>query len=390
MSSNQFLRIFYFYLQVKVRQINKQYSEIGSTEGKNLKKNFRFFARTAGKVALITFLLYQTFFYLNMGRFLLPKEYFNAWLLQLETVLGFLYILSIFLIFPLISRFVNTRLNHLPPLLKIPVELLMVFITNSILLSLIHFAPLLLFFPEVEPSPDRIRTSYLVTGIFSLFFYFFVERERSKKHLQKEMLRSARLQKENFEAELQNLKNQVSPHFLFNSLNVLASLIPLDQNKAVEFTSRLSDLYRLLLENSVLQLIPLRKELQVAEAYIYLLETRFGEAVKFNLEVPSEKLNHLLPPGALQLLLENAIKHNGSTRKKPLHIKVFSEADKLVVTNNLQPRKEKIISTKKGLENIKSRYRYFTDEPVEITSNASEFIVRIPLLKESANEDLNN
>lgn len=388
MRSKQIFKNFYFYLRFNYRQIKTQLKERDSPRGKRWHSHFYSFLRKLGMAALITMVVYELFFYLNLGRFLSFSEFLAEPFLQLEMLLGFFFVFTMLLIFPVISTLVTRKFQNGDPVLKTGVEVLLVVLSSTFFLSLLNYGPLYLL-TGIEASPGRLRTGYLVTAIFSLFFYFFVERERSKKHLQAEMLRSSRLQKENFEAELQNLKNQVSPHFLFNSLNVLASLIPLDQNKAVEFTSRLSDLYRLLLENSVLQLISLRKELRVAEAYIFLLETRFGEAVKFHLDVSSKKLGHLIPPGALQLLLENAIKHNGSTRKKPLHIRVFSEADKLVVANNLQPRKEKITSTEKGLENIKSRYRYFTDEPVEIGENASEFIVKIPLLKESAYDDLN-
>ncbi|SDK91218.1 Histidine kinase [Salinimicrobium catena] len=375
------LKIFYFYLNVKSRKIKKQITEKDSAEGKAFQKSLRRFLKTVGKAAIVSLLIYEVFFYLNMGRLLLPSEYMAQSLLQLETLLGFFYILSIFLIFPLISGFVNNRLNHLQPFLKILFELVLVLIFNAILLSLIHFAPLLIFFPEVEPSPDRIRTSYLVTGIFSLFFYFFVERERSKKRLQAEMLRSARLQKENFQAQLENLKDQVNPHFLFNSLNVLVSLIPLDADRATEFTRKLSKLYRSFLDNSSEQLIPLRKELDIIDAYIYLLKTRFGDSVQFEMQISSEAKELQLPPGSLQVVLENAIKHNGSTRKKPLLIKIFSEENFLLVKNNLQPRLEQLESTNTGLKNIESRYSYLSEKKPVFTKTETDFIAKLPLLK---------
>ena len=381
MSSRQILKIFYFYLSVKSRQIKKQVTEKDLAKEKSFRRRFKFLLNTAGKAAFVSLLVYEVFFYLNMGRFLTPSEYFGARLLQLETLLSFIYIFSIFLIFPLISQFLNRRLSRLHPFLKIFIELLLVLVTNALLLSLIHFAPLLLFFPEVEPSPERIRTSYLVTGILSLFFYFFVERERSKKRLQAEMLRSARLQKENFQAQLENLKDQVNPHFLFNSLNVLVSLIPQDAEKATEFTRKLSKLYRSFLDNSSRQLISLQKELEIAEAYIYLLKTRFGEAVKFEIKIDSEVKKLYLPPGSLQVLLENAIKHNGSTRKKPLLIEISSQGDRLEVKNNLQPRMEQVQSTNTGLKNIESRYSFLSDEKPEFCKTNDHFIAKLPLLK---------
>lgn len=387
MSSRQMLRIFYFYLSVKSRKIKKQITERDSAEGKAFRTRLRSFLKTAGKAAVVSLLFYEVFFYLNIGRLLLPSEYLDQWFLQLETLLAFLYVLSLFLIFPLISGFVDERLKHLQPFAKILIEFTLVLIISTVLLSLIHFAPLLLFFPEVEPSPGRIRTSYMVTGISVLLFYFFVERERNKKRLQAEMLRSARLQKENYQAQLENLKDQVNPHFLFNSLNVLVTLIPQDPERAIEFTRKLSELYRSFLDNTALQLVSLQKELEIADAYIYLLKTRFGAAVKFEMQISPEVKKLYLPPGSLQVLLENAIKHNGSTRKRPLLIEIFSEGNFLVVKNNLQPRLEQVESTRTGLKNIESRYSYLSDQKPEFEKTGDHFIAKLPLLKVETHEN---
>ncbi len=235
--------------------------------------------------------------------------------------------------------------------------------------------------------PFRVRTAFVVSVVVSLFFYYLLERERNKKELQQEMLNSARLQKENFEAQFQSLKSQVNPHFLFNSLNVLGSLIQQDKQEAITFKNKLADLYRTLLENGAHSLISLEEELKVARAYIYLLKTRFGGAILFEEEITNKSLDLLLPPGCLQMLLENALKHNGSTKRKPLVIQIYIQGDHLVVKNKLQPRKETIESTKTGLKNIVSRYSYLSDKSVEIEKTETEFIVKLPLLdpNESSN-----
>lgn len=382
--------IFYFYLSVKSRKIKNQILEKKSVEGKNLRSKSISFLKTAGKAAAVNFLLYQLFIYLNLGRLYTPAEFFESPSILVEIALTFLYILSIFLIFPLISMHINTRLQSLHPILRGLIELLLVLITNSILLSLLLFGPSFLLFPGLELPPGRLRTTFLVTGIFSLFFYYFVERERSKKHLQAEMLHSAQLQKENYRAELENLKNQVNPHFLFNSLNVLVSLIQLDAERATVFTRKLSELYRSFLDNSSEQLIPLQKELGIIDAYVYLLKTRFGETVKFDMKIASEVKQLQLPPGSLQVLLENAIKHNGSTRKKPLQIEIFNEEDVLVIKNNLQPRLDQVESTRLGLKNIESRYSFLSGKKPEFIKTETHFIGKLPLLKVEAHENHNN
>ena len=256
-----------------------------------------------------------------------------------------------------------------------------------VLITLVNFLPLYFILGEEAFVPIRVRSAFTISIAVSLFFYYLVERERTKKELQQEMLNSTRLQKENFEAQFQSLKSQVNPHFLFNSLNVLGSLIQQDKKRALKFKERLADLYRALLKHGERQLIPLSQELEVARAYIYLLKTRFGNAILFEEEISPDIMELELPPGSLQMLLENAIKHNGSTKRKPLVVTISSEGDKLMVRNNLQPRREKIESTETGLKNITSRYKYLSSQEVEVDKTEKEFIVKLPLLQphESSN-----
>ncbi|MFD3003706.1 sensor histidine kinase [Pontibacter toksunensis] len=209
-----------------------------------------------------------------------------------------------------------------------------------------------------------------------------MERERWKTKLQEEFLRSEQLQKENFRAQFESLKSQIDPHFLFNSLNVLGSLIYRDPGKAVQFLGQLSKVYRIVLESNRKQVVPLRTELELVEAYTFLLKTRFGSNFQIMTDVPLEKMEHGLPPTAVQMLVEKAIKHNGYTPGEPLAIKIFVEGNKLVVANNLQPRLEPANSSKVGLQNIMNRYSHLTEEQVEICPTEDEFIVKLPLLQE--------
>jgi LytS/YehU family sensor histidine kinase len=226
-------------------------------------------------------------------------------------------------------------------------------------------------------------------AILSLFFYYFVERERSKRKLQEKIIRSTRLQKENFQAQLEGLKNQINPHFLFNSFNVLSSLITHNKIQAREFVARLSTVYRSLLVHSEKQLVTLEDEMKLSRAYIYLLSTRFGANLQFDINIEEDHLQLLLPPGSVQMLIENAIKHNGSTRKKPLYIDILSQDKILKVKNNLQPRLEKFESTKTGLQNIRRRYKFLSNREIEIVTTNKEFLVLLPLLEDQAYEDPN-
>lgn len=387
---NSFLKklsFLYIYLNKKIRYLIKT-GKLHKDPSNGSKKYplLKLFLRAT----VTNFLVYYTMVYIHQGSVIWNEDgsliFSTLTLFELGATIIFLFL--VFLMHRSISILINSpKLAGYNPIVKATAEALMVIVSSVVLLYLTLFVPFKLIFPEVEIPPGRVRFTSVVMAIISLFFYYFVERERGKKQLQKQMLRSARLQKENFESQLQSLKNQVNPHFLFNSLNVLNSLISVDQARAKEFTKQLSKIYRSFLDNSNQPLVPLKKEMKLIDAYLYLLKTRFGEAIEFELDVPLEKMDFKIPPGALQMLVENAVKHNGSTRKKPLQIRIYVENDRIVVSNNLQPRIDKAESTRTGLENIKSRYRFFSDEEVEIQRTETDFIVSLPLLKVDEYED---
>ena len=185
---------------------------------------------------------------------------------------------------------------------------------------------------------------------------------------------------ENMRAQLQNLKNQLNPHFLFNNMSVLSSLVYKDQDKAVDFINQLSKVYRYLLDNRNNELVELQTELNFIDSYMYLLQIRFDKNIGFKLDIPKEKSKMLLPPMSLQMLIENAIKHNEVSDEQHLLIEIGVEEDKLKVSNNIQKRTNIEPSSKTGIQNIKDRYKYFTDKAVEIQENTKSFTVKIPLL----------
>jgi tetratricopeptide (TPR) repeat protein len=202
---------------------------------------------------------------------------------------------------------------------------------------------------------------------------------RQKSELEEQNLR---LENENILVQFETLKNQVSPHFLFNSLNALASLIKTDPDKALEFTGVFSKIFRNALDLKDRHLITLQEELQHVNAYFYLQKMRFGDSLVVNTTIPAEQLNHYLPPFSLQMVVENAIKHNVVTLAQPLNITITVAGGCLVVANDLQQRQHVEDSTGTGVSNIISRYKYLNaDQPVfEVRNN--EYIVQLPLIKD--------
>ncbi len=194
--------------------------------------------------------------------------------------------------------------------------------------------------------------------------------------------RNQLLETENILVQFETLRTQVSPHFLFNSLNALTSLIKTDRDKALRFTKEFSKIFRNTLELKRKNLITLREELEHVNSYLYLQKMRFDSNLIISINIDSVFFNDYLPPFSLQMVIENAIKHNIITIESPLNIKVFTQDSFLVVTNNLQTRHVSEDSTKTGVKNIISRYKYISElvPTFEIKNNL--FYVKLPLIKE--------
>jgi two-component system, LytTR family, sensor kinase len=220
-------------------------------------------------------------------------------------------------------------------------------------------------------------TIFSLTAVVSMYealYYFHRFREAE---LENEQLRRATT-----EARLDGLRSQVNPHFLFNSLNTLAALIPENAEKAVFFVEKLAKVYRYSLDLPDEPLVRLADELGFLDNYIFLLKERFGENLSVKTDLPERFLNHQLPPLTLQILLENAIKHNVISQARPLEIHFsMHKKNSIVVKNNLQ-NKSIIASDSpgRGLENVRARYAFFTEKRVEVLPTETEFVIVVPLI----------
>ena len=191
------------------------------------------------------------------------------------------------------------------------------------------------------------------------------------------------LQKENLQSQFDVLKQQVNPHFLFNSLNVLTSLIRLEPELAEKFTEHLAKVYRYVLENKDNELVSLSTEISFLNAYIFLINIRFMDKIMVNIRIPDDKMNLQIIPLAMQLLIENAIKHNAMSKKSPLVIDIsIDHANHLKVVNNLQVREAHMTSTGVGLKNIQNRYRLLNNSIPVFEKTDTHFIATIPLIAE--------
>lgn len=264
---------------------------------------------------------------------------------------------------------------------------------------LIHY----ILFVKVDGLPEErfFEQQFIWTHLFWMLFSFAVSSFLHAREFMIEWKKSAKQETTKQEivaktetAKFESLKNQLDPHFLFNSLNVLTSLIGENPNQAEKFTTKLSKVYRYVLEQRNKDLVPILEELQFAKTYMQLLGMRFEDAIQFNIPDNVSDKELKMVPLSLQLLLENAVKHNVVSSSKPLVISIYEENNHLIIENNINPKEAIGKSTKVGLQNIADRYGLITDKPVKIENNNTTFKVSLPLLYKLNNimysEDLEN
>ena len=214
----------------------------------------------------------------------------------------------------------------------------------------------------------------IMAGVLVILIYLLVRyREKKLRKIEQE-------KKEKVEFEFQLLKNQVNPHFLFNSFSTLMALIEEQPRQAIEYTEKLSDFFRKILQLKDEEVIPLKEELIIIEDYFFLLKKRFGDNIDLEINIAEELMKSFIPPMTLQILIENAVKHNVISKDKPLKIKIYSAKNEIIAENNLQPKKTREVSTGIGLENISKRYRLKTNKEPEIIMTDELFRVTLPVI----------
>ncbi|MFL5746124.1 MAG: sensor histidine kinase [Niastella sp.] len=229
---------------------------------------------------------------------------------------------------------------------------------------------------------EQIKTTTLVVMVCVLFITHiyetvFLVREAESEKLKKEQLERARA-----EAELEALKNQIDPHFIFNSLNTLSHLIEKDAAKAKQFNDNLADVYRYILQNKARELVLLHEELLFLNDYFSLLKIRFEQAVQLQIHIdPVAHDLYLIPPISLQILVENAIKHNEFSDAIPLVITIEMQQDELIIHNQVRRKILRKASSRIGLHNLGERYKLTTSKEISIIESASDFTVSLPILK---------
>ena len=266
------------------------------------------------------------------------------------------------------------------PAQRLSGQFVFAFITAAFVTA-IFFGYDLVGFPGYQLRIENYKWALLVGFCADLIGSGFNEAIYSQKEWRRTQLEKEQLEKLNLQNQLEILKNQINPHFLFNSLNSLSGLITDDPEKAEVFVDKLSSVYRYILLHNDRDWVDLHTELNFIKAYFHLLQTRYGEGVQLNISVSDAQSEFMLPPLTLQLLVENAVKHNVVHKNNPLIIEIVSAGESnLVVRNNLQRKNSRLVlSHGVGLKNIAERYNIANAGSISIKEENNLFTVKLPL-----------
>jgi hypothetical protein len=275
-----------------------------------------------------------------------------------------------------LNDFLTKRISWI----KFPTKRLVAGVVATIFFTVLAIMGLIKFWEfiwdvEFGNYSEIVMNSLIITFFISLFFHgrsFLFEWRRSA-------VAAERYQKESMTATYESLKNQVNPHFLFNSLNALTNLVYEDQDKAANFIKQLSEVYRYVLDTRDKEVVSLEEELKFLKSYAYLQQIRFGD--KLSIDLSLNGTTSMVAPLALQMLVENAVKHNEVSEENPLHLKVYSDGDFIVVENNLQMKSQSGEPTSGvGLENIRKRYQFLSSSQVVVEQAEDKFKVKLPII----------
>ncbi len=280
--------------------------------------------------------------------------------------------------------FVATKLDKLYPWLHYPIKrfaygIIGALVFTSTVLFIVGIAINLMF--DIPFTSNQMLPLYIANGI-AVFMFCFMVAWQFLLSWQKLALQEEKMKNEVLSARYETLKNQVNPHFLFNSLNSLSSLINEDTEMADRFVKQLSIVFRYVLETRTKEAVTVEEELEMLDSFIFLEQIRFGDNLRIEVDIKEETKSKMVLPLVLQMLMENAIKHNAISKDDPLSIRLYDAGNFMVVENKLQPKTIlRNDSIKVGLENIKSRYSLLSEKEVVVEKSESSFIVKIPLLE---------
>ncbi len=283
-------------------------------------------------------------------------------------------------------HWINVQLNKKFSWIDAPVKRTIIGVFSLVIYAVVAFTivQLIMFYISYGRFPEDTWNWILQYTIYPIIIAFVISFILTTlgffRSWKSSVINAERLNTEMMIYKYESLRNQINPHFLFNSFNVLSDLVYEDQKMAVKFIKQLSDLFRYVLDSKDKELVPLKEEIDFINLFTYLLKIRFEEKLEIKMEL-NAAVDEYIVPMSLQQLVENAVKHNEVSEAYPLKISIYKKGNYIEVKNSLQIKKLGEASPKTGLKNIKQRFSFFTDKEIEIQKTENSFMVRIPILK---------
>lgn len=342
-----------------------------------IKKKHNIFTIIRALIFLFVVSSFITYLFVGKDIFFSFGRYLNG------IMYGFFVGLSFWLGNWYIGWYTGTKLNWRANPQRANIISLLMFLLFGIVASLtVPFVYHSIFHKNGESLINTVVINGFINLSVDVIFVSFYYSKYLVRYYAQSLINEEELKRENLIARYEALKNQVNPHFLFNSLNTLSGVVEQTPEKAVEFIKKLSDIYRYVLDQRDKEIIPIEEEMKFVENYIHLAKVRHGEGLL--LETDKKLKNVFVAPLGLQILIENAIKHNVISDDEPLKIEIFVEAGYIVVRNNVQKKSTSINNTFIGLENLKNRYSLFSPKPVVILDDEKHFVVKLPVIEKPA------
>lgn len=318
-----------------------------------------------------------------MNSVLFGSAYFNSWLsFLLPTLLSSIVIFFVYILCGMVATMLQNRFPKYSQTFKrIGLELLYFVIITVVSITILFYGYDYMHLVGLKVKMNNYPWVLVVGATCNLLATSLNEGAAFFEKWRKLVDEADQLKKENLQSQLEGLKGQVNPHFLFNSLNSLSSLISDDPDKAEKFLDEMSKVYRYLLRTNEDGLTTLESEMQFINSYFHLLKTRYGDGLELQTIIDERFCCHQLPPLTLQMLVENAVKHNMILKDSPLKILIMTtNSGRLVVSNNLQRKDRMVSSNKVGLTNIVNKYRLMKQEEISVRDDGKEFAVVVPLI----------
>jgi len=276
------------------------------------------------------------------------------------------------------DRFPREEQTTMRLLFAIPLFILV----TALLTTLFFWGYSAVHFPGVDFNSGRYQTALVIGAVVNVFTTFVHEGIVRFERWKTVLIENEQLKKEYMQSQLLGLKSQINPHFLFNSLNSLSSLINDDEQEAELFLNEMSKVYRYLLRNNDEELVPLHTELDFVRSYFYLLKTRLGRAIELCVSVDADAAEKQLPPLTLQMLLEDVLNCNTCSRDQPISIQITTKGDLLELRNTIHRKRSDENDTSESFENMKNKFWLLCQRRVEIDETEAERLIRIPLITE--------